>query len=484
MSMINKGMIIKRMPWHSNMTEKNHLGEMMRIKPEIFETKMTQLFSSLIYSGNSLTALIGNNVKTISSDEWEWELRGASTKPSVVVDVTADASSATPGKFKTPISVVLDDNSFLPGDVLAPNGNKDYTVRVISKNSAPNGNGYLYTFRLMNDNDAAYLPAQYLKVGTQYAKLFSQYGEASEQSGSTQFAGTISLKSRLSRYRKQYKVTGDVDEEVLAVAMPDSNGKYHTAWIKYMEVEYWKQWYHELDLGKWYSRSTSEVTDANGRPLYTGPGVDQIITESGYVEDYTDFTATLIEEFLMDIFYGRVKPGSSTRNLKAFTGEYGFLLFHRAMQDWINANGNITIVDSHIMSSVKSEMNANALQVGYQYVKYLMPNGTSLELVHNPIQDDRSINFELDPVTGYPIESMKFYFMDFSGDMGESNISIVKKARSTKLGYVNGLTSPFGPVNNGAMAHSGDYYEMHVQTKEGIWIKDPTRTGILRLRRS
>lgn len=482
MSIFNSNMVIRRMPWHANMTEKNHLGAAMIIKPEIFEGKMTQLFTSYIYSGNPLTTILGGkSTKSIKSDEWEWSLRSATTRPLVVVE-NVESANTTPGKFKASFRVVLDENWYLPGDVLAPGGNKQNLVRIVDA-PTPYGNGYLYTVRLMNDNDSAFLDPTYLTAGTSWAKLFSQYGEASEQSGSTQYSLPITLKSKLSRYRKQYKVTGDVDEEVLAVNIPDSTGKSHSLWIKYAEVEYWKQWYRELELGKWYSRSTSTVLDANGRPIYSGPGVDEILTDSGVTEYYTDLTSTLIEEYLMDVFYGRVKPGGQ-RSIKAFTGEYGLLLFHRAMQDWISNHGNITILDSYFTKKTNSEYNTNALQVGYQFVKYLMPNGAILELVHNPVQDDRSINSEIDPVTGYPIESMKFYFMDFSGETGDSNIKIIKKDRSMKLGYVAGLTNPYGPNNNQLMSHSGDYYEMHVQTKEGIHIEDPTRCGILSLSRN
>ena len=482
MSIFNSNMVIRRMPWHANMTEKNHLGAAMIIKPEIFEGKMTQLFTSYIYSGNPLTTQLGiSNTKTINSDEWEWGLKGANSRPLVTVE-NLEASNTTPGKFGAAIKVVLDESWYLPGDVLAPNGHKETLVRIVD-NPTPYGTGYLYLVRLMDDADTSFLNPDYLAPGVEWPKLFSQYGEASEQSGSTQYALPITLKSRLSRYRKQYKVTGDVDEEVLAVQIPDSNGKMHSLWIKYAEVEYWKQWYRELELGLWYSRTTDTIPDANGRPIYSGPGVNQILFDSGITEYYTDFTATLIEEFLMDVFYGRVKPGGQ-REIKAFTGEYGLLLFHRAMEDWISNHGNVTLLDSYFVNKTKSDYNKNALQVGYQYLKYLMPNGAILELVHNPIQDDRTINSEIDPITGYPIESMKFYFMDFSGEAGNSNVQIVKKNRSTKLGYVAGLTNPYGPSDNKLMSHSGDYYEMHVQTKQGIHIEDPTRCGVLALRRN
>src|SRR5690606_4185296 len=136
---------------------------------------------------------------------------------------------------------------------------------------------------------------------------------------------------------------------------------------------------------------------------------------------YSELTAKLIEEYLMDIFYSRVKPGSG-RKIKVFTGEYGMLLFNRAMQDlldkrgWFIANDNFNPVQK-----TKSDYNTNAYSYGYQFVKYIMHNGAELELVHNPLYDDRSIHFEIDPITGYPVESMRFTFLDFSSSDGASN---------------------------------------------------------------
>ena len=58
-----------------------------------------------------------------------------------------------------------------------------------------------------------------------------------------------------------------------------------------------------------------------------------------------------------------------------------------------------------------------------------MANGAELELIHNPLYDDREINFEIDPITGYPTESMRFTFLDFSdeGNAVPGNIKYMKR---------------------------------------------------------
>lgn len=479
---VENKLIIKRMPWHANMTERNHLGKALIIKPQVFEPKVTQIFTSQQYSDNPLSSILVNEgrMETIESREWEWSLRGATTRPLVALEKIEP--SAQPGRMKSTFLLKLDENWFKPGDILHPGtSNKKNQVRV-QEMPFKHGVGWAYRCRLMSDDPASFLDPKYLANGQQWAKLFSQYEEAGSQAGSTQYSLPIAFSNHMSRYKKEYEVTGDVYNEVLAVAIPDSKGKYHNSWIKYAEVEYWQQWYKEQERAKWYSRSTDTVLGDNGRPIYSGPGIHEMLEDS-HVHRYSHLSARLIEEYLMDIFYGRVKPGAD-RQIKGFTGEYGMIQFHRAIQAWNQKNGFIQIVDTNFIQKTNSPYNTNALVAGYQFVKYRMANGAELELVHNPIYDDREINFEIDPLTGFPVESQRITFLDFSGQGKSSNIKFFKKKGGYKLGYVAGLTTPYGPVNGDLMSHSGDHYTMIVNDEQGVHIEDVTRCGELILDRN
>lgn len=481
-------LVTKQMPWHANMTDMNHLGAALLTRPEVFEGKMNQIFTAQRYSDNPLTTMLtGKQEKSIDNTEWEWQMRGANVRPLVCMENVEPDSNTTPGKFRQIFKMKLDEQWYLPGDVIHPGtSDKKYQVRIMFP-SVKHGTGFIYEVQGMTDDAQWFLPVKYLAPGQQWAKLYSQYEEAAEQSGSTQYSGNIAMRSRMGRYRKEYKVTGDAANAVLAVAMMDSKGTVHKSWVKYAEVEYWEQWYRELERGLWYSRSTNTVLGANGRPIYTGPGVQELLEDS-HQHFYSHLTATLIEEFLMDIFYSRVKPGKG-RKTKGFTGEYGMIQFHRAIQSWMEKRkGFITIVDANqsFIQSVKSPYTEAGLSAGYQFVKYRMANGAELELIHNPLYDDREINFEIDPITGYPIESQRITFLDFSGQGDNiSNMWLVNKNNGFKLGYVAGLQTPYGPVTgNKLMSHSGDYYEMHVQKQQGIHIEDVSKCGELILSRN
>lgn len=486
MATIGSRLKTKQMPWHANMTELNHLGQALIAKPHVFEGKMNQLFSATNYfSDNPLSSIAFNtgSEETLTSLDWEWQLKGANTRPLVVIENVEPVSNTTPGQFKSAFKIKLDENWYVAGDVITPGtSNKKYQCRIMEEPQR-HGNGWVYTVRLMSDDPQAFVPPTLLSPGQQWAKLYSVYEEAAEQSGSTQYALPMTLADRMSKFRKKYKVTDYASQEVLAVKIPDSKGGYHDSWIRYAEVEYWQQWYRELERAYWYNRSTDSVLGANGRPVRTFSGVQEKLEDS-HLHYYSDLSAKLIEEYLMDIFYSRIAPGSG-RRIKVFTGEYGMLIFNRAMQDildkrgWVVANENFNPIEK-----TSSAVHSNAYSVGYQFVKYKMHNGAELELVHNPLYDDRQINFEIDPITGYPTESMRFTFLDFSGQGSNSNVKLMSKKDGYSFGYVSGLYGPMGPTKGGMMAHSGEYYEMHVSKVCGVHIEDITRCGELILRRN
>lgn len=473
-----------QMPWHAGMTELNHLGAALAAKPVVFEGKMNQLFSATNYfSDNPLSSIAwtGGAEKTITSNSWEWKLMGATEKP--LVCVVKEETATKPGQYNQPFSLALNDNWYVPGDVLSPGTSGQKYQSRVKDNPVPKGNYFLYSMELVSTDTASFVPADLLNPGQQWTKLYSTYGEGDNQDGSTVHTGGLSLRDSLGKFRKKYEVTDYAAEEVLAVAMQDTNGGTHTSWIKLAEVDYWKQWYRELERAYWYNRASTKLLSVTGRKVDTFSGIQEKLEDS-HLHYYSVLTARLIEDFLMDIFYSRVKPGAA-RKIKAFTGEFGMILFSRAMNDlmakrgWTIANSNFNPI-----KQTTSQYNSNAYSIGYQFVTYVMENGAELELVHNPLYDDRTINFEIDPITGYPVESMRFTFLDFSGGDGSSNIKLINKQNGFKSGYVAGLVGPYGPTKGGLMAHQGEYYSMHVSKECGVHIEDITKCGELILRRA
>jgi len=189
MATLGSKLLVKEMEWNANMTEQSHLGAALIAKPYRLLGEMDKLFSAQnYYSDNPMSSLLMGHPKTeetIGNTEWEWELKGANTRPLVVVENVEIASNTTPGKWRKLFKIKLDENWYLPGDVISPGtSNKKYQVR-IQHQGVKHGDGTVYTVRMNSDDPQAFMPQKYLKPGQQWGKLFSQYEEASEQSGST-----------------------------------------------------------------------------------------------------------------------------------------------------------------------------------------------------------------------------------------------------------------------------------------------------------
>ena len=468
---------VSQMPFMANMTELNHLGSRLLIKPDLLMPVYDRIFSSQnYYSDNPLTGSMMSmgNVKEIDTPIWDWQLMGANTRPLVIVENVLPATITQPGKFNQAFQIKTDENWWLPGDVICPGTtNKKFQCR-IKDEVIPHGNGYIWNVELYDGSD--FMPLQYLEPGTPWVKLFSNYEEGAEQDGSVQFATPLNFSNSLSKYRKQYRITDLAFDQVLATEITDMNGKKHRRWFNYAEVTYWKQWYRELEIAAWYQRSSTNSKGSTGRPVYAGAGIQQQL-ENSHIIRYNQLTTTLIEEYLQDIFYGRVSPGQD-RHVVGYTGEWGMRNFHKAIQSDIDNGGFIKNVEQ-FTSKVSSPYHTNAQTYGHQYVEYSMVNGAKLTLVHNPVYDDRDLHQELDPATGFPVESQRITFLDFGGGTASKNVSMVKKKNSEFFGYVSGMISPWGRATGTSQfpAHSGEYFSMHVGKMCGVHIEDVTRCG-------
>lgn len=477
--MLKNKLITKETEWIANMTEMNHLGAALIAKPHVMQSKINELFSARnIYADNPLTSFLEGSKITeeyISSTHWEWQVKDANVRPLMAVENLNPETNSKVCDGKSLGILKVEKNWWLPGDYVFPGGDKKYQARIMDVAKA-HGDGYAYTIRLASDDPKAFIPSQYFEAGALWSKLYSMYGEATEQSGSTVFSFPISLMNSMSKYRKQYSITDYASTQVLAVKMPDSTGRLHDFWIRYAEVEYWLQWRRELERGLWYSRSTETVLDHNGRPVRSGAGIQEQL-EDAPRQAYNTLTADLLEDFIMGVSYGRTKPGQNTL-IKGYTGEYGMLNVHKAAVDAIDKGGFVKNIEE-FTTKMNSPYHQNAYGYGYQFLRLHLANGRVFEVVHNPIYDDPEINTAIDEVTGKPLESQRITILNFSGEAVQNNIKIMKREKGDAFGYVEGLYGPYGPSKSGKMAHSGDYYEMHVRTDQGIHIEDVSRCGEL-----
>jgi len=151
MASLGSKLITKEMEWSANMTEQKHLGRALIAKPHKFIDKMDMLFSAYnYYSDNPMSSMLMGNKKTeetIAATEWEWDLKGANTRPLVVVENVLPVSETTPGRFRRTFRIKLDENWFVAGDVITPGTtNKRFQCRIMEE-PIRHGDGWIYMVR-------------------------------------------------------------------------------------------------------------------------------------------------------------------------------------------------------------------------------------------------------------------------------------------------------------------------------------------------
>ena len=474
-------------------TEMNHLGALYMLEPAKVQSIVDQLFATqTMFNSHSIASSIflqGGEPMMIDRNEWTWEKTGETGRPFVLLaDLPAEA-----GKGRQTFEGEIDEKSLVFGDILTF-GDFDHKWQIIVQSDArKTGAGAKYTFKLNTDNPALSIPTKFLKKGTKVRKLYSQFGEGSELSGSMQMMEeSFELYNRASRLRKHYTVTGDVVNSVLEikVGIPDGKGgvtKQITSWVRWKEANFMRQFMKEKAFNDLYSRSNTTIKDSTGRPTLAGAGVFEQLEAGGHRHVHSGLTTNLLKEFINDIHFSRVEPGTRM-NLQAFSGREGIDSLHTAIENGLLQGQLIQVTGNQNFNTAQpteSKYHDNSYAVGHQFTKLRLKNGVDFTINYEPLYDDPNLNFELDPVTQRPLSSSRITFLDFTGNEGtSSNVRRVRVKGGYGLSYVCGMVTPTGRRQGGEAAHAGDYYEMHVHEQCGAHIDDPTKCGDLILSRS
>lgn len=470
----------------TRMTDLNHWSKNLAIKPTVFEAPQRALFSSKTNSlnlstGNILEGVFGlGKTKYIDSLNWSWKMNVKGYRPITILENRT--AGDTPGKLRQKIKVLVDVDLAAIGESWSPgSSDKSQIVTVIDK--VKEGRGFLYTLQTYTEGAEHFIKKQYLEPGTKWTRMYTMRGEAAESGGHTETFTNVEYKNSLVKLRKEYKVTDFGSQAVLDIAFTDETGKVYRSWMDMQEAEYHMAMNKELAMHAMYSRLGDQplIDPDSGYPINPGAGLEQQIEFGGNVERYTTLSAELVEAFFDRIVYSRISPGD-LGEVVGFSGHYGMKEFAKALDTWSGGKAIIRQGEQFFDKDV-SGVHSNSLQTGSQFTKYLLPNGGSFKLIHNPLNDDKSIHRDIDPLTGYPLQSQRITILDVTGGNGQSinqkdNICLVRKNKVYGTTLIEGRVGPGGEISKNPK-HSGDYYRVDISDSVGIEVKDPTVTGEL-----
>ena len=470
--------------WFSDLVDENKLSNALLVKPHEVSSVISYVFGTKDsgYS-SSLDFLTGGLGKTMTIDqrEFRWNVMidsdRAVTIRSAKWNGSAVISTSFAGLGNTPIMIAAEDKWFGPGSIIELD-NKDYQLRV---SGAPyqDGNEWVYTCFMADGQASSYVPYQYLQAGSQMSRLGSAYEEYSEEADIINYNTHIKLHNHLTTVRLSYDITGSAYSTVLAIALKDpKTGKSSYLWSDFQEWKAMREWYKRQERQLVYEKynanpdGTTDLMGTNGRPVYIGAGLLQQIAPSNR-RYYTELTADLLEDFLFDMSYNML--GTTERKFVAFTGEMGMREFDRVLKQKVSA---FTTVDSKFITGSGQE-----LVLGGQFTTYRMTNGIELTIKHLPLYDDLVHNRLLHPITGKPLESYRFTFLDFGMRDGEANIvKVARKDRELVIWHTGGSVTPgagYGKSINTLRSNAKDGYAVHFLGEVGIMVRDPRACGEL-----
>lgn len=472
----------------NKMVDLNHWSKSMALKPEVFEPAHRELFASRTNSlslgkENILESVFGlGKTKYVDDLSWGWKMRARGYRPITIIENRTTVSQDKPGQYRQEIKVLVDADLAAIGETWsAGSSDKSQVVTVTNKVAEPRG--FLYTMKTYTESKEHYIKPEYLEPGSKWTRFYTMRGEAAESGGHAETTTDIAYKNHLVKLRKQYKVTDFAAQAVLDIAFKDDEGKVYRSWMDMQEAQYHMAMNKELATYALYSRLGDQpLIDPDSKyPIVPGAGLQQQIEFGGNVERYTTLSAELIEAFFAKLVYARINPGDLGEVI-GFTGYYGMQEFHKAIDRW--AGGKAIVADSNLLLSKDMKgVHQNSLQAGYQYTRFLLPNGGSFRLIYNPFNDDKSLHRDIDPLTGVPLESQRITILDVTGGNGESitskdNVKLVRKNKVYGTTIVEGRYGPGGVISKNPK-HSGDYYRVDISDSVGIQVTDPTVTGEL-----
>ena len=483
---INKLQVRQAKYSSTKMTDLNHWSNQLAIKPTVFEAPTRAIFASKtnsinLASGNVLESIFGlGKTKYIDDLNWGWKMKVKGFRPMTILENRTPG--ATPGKYRQPIVILSDVDLFQIGESIGP-GSSDKSQIVVVKNKQKEGSrGFVYTLKTYTEGDEHFINPKYLKPGTKWTRMYSMRGEAAESGSHTENFTNVEYNNSLVKLRKEYKVTDFAAQAVVEIAYQDDEGGVHKSWMDRQEADYYQAMNKEMTLHALYSRLSDKplIDPDSGYPINPGAGMEQQIGFGGNVERFTTMSAELIEAFFDRIVYSRINPGDLGEAM-GLSGHYGMKKFAKALDVWTGSKAIVRESSTFIKST--EGMNKNSLSVGHQFVSYNLPTGGSFRMVYNPLNDDKEVHRDIDPLTGIPLQSQRVTILDVTGGNGDSlsknNICLVRKNKVYGSTRILGRVGPGGVSTGDRATHSGDYYEVHISDSIGIEITDPTVTGEL-----
>jgi hypothetical protein len=453
----------------AQMTDTNSLVNALLEKPAELSPIITHLAGreDRKFPLTMLTEGVGNSK---SIDRWEYEYRVKShtinTRPLAVANAGSNL-----GLGGATFELIFPDKWFVfPYTLISQSG---VQARIMAEPRSA-GNNYVYTMQLIDPSATASLPAGDHVLGAIWGQLYANVGVDFSRGNASNWSTPGMVRNKIGTIRKSYHFAGNAKNYVAEFSLPTKGGKTTKMWMDYEEYLHMLSFKEECELLYWYGEQTYgndgivNMTDENGQPVITGPGLLQQIINK---DTYSTLTETKLTNLIGDLFYGM--SDATNKSITLFTGIGGAREFDNALKNYqggFPAAANWTVnAESKFITGSGRSMGMTGYFTSYDHI-----DGHTVNVVkhpmfdHGPVAQARTKH----PVTGYSMESYRMIFVDTSNYDGQGNIQMInKKGREYLRWAVAGSVVPTGFGSSDLRASDIDGASVHMLKTAGIVLK-------------
>tara|TARA_Y100000289_G_scaffold63454_1_gene73996 strand:- start:570 stop:1979 length:1410 start_codon:yes stop_codon:yes gene_type:complete len=446
----------------SQMTDTNSLVNALMEKPTELSPIITHLAGreDRKFPLTMLTEGVGN---TVSIDRFEYEYR-VKSHTQHIRPVVASAGNGLGGAV---FQITFPDKWFIfPYTLVSQSG---VLVRIMSEPTPVEG-GYQYDVKLVNPSTTLQVPAADLVAGAMFGQLYANVGVDFSRGNASNWTAPGLVRNKIGTVRKSYHMSGNAKDYVAEFELPTKEGSTTKLWMDYEEYQHMLHFKQECELMYMYGEKTYDnngvttMTDENGQPVISGPGLLQQIINK---DTYSTLTETKLKNVIGDLFYGMTD--ASQKQITLYTGTGGMREFDEALKNHFSTNTFKVGGENRFITGTGRSLGLTGYFTTYEHVDGHVVNVVKHDMFdHGPVAQARAKH----PVTGYSLESYRMVFVDNSNYDGQANIQMInKKGREYLRWAVAGSVVPKGFAESDLRASDVDGASVHMLKTGGIVLK-------------
>jgi hypothetical protein len=520
---------IERHAWGGNYFDSySHAAMFRRYQPFNFGVRTSQLFSSQLGSGLinkkfTYMTIAKQNVYVLpgGTDDYQWYLMADADVDLRFTEVLVDPLG-TAGKGNLPFRIAL-DRDWLSEPVLLKLENSNLPLlRVLGNAKQRSVNSWEYEVEVQSGDANAWIPVEYLQTGMRAVRVGTAVSdELNTKYGPDQYGEMFKLQSWCGNYANKVEFTDKFIRTEIACKkegrpMPMNQGysvggknfnegavssgyvyqqKFNTTnsgtaevyekgvFITKAEARLLERTEMDRELLMEFGRLQKTVDRDSSRTLKVAPGWREIVKDGHFKEHNGTLTLSDIYEYLMEIFITR--KTFSDRHIVIAGGEAAVDFLSRLIAQEASQFQYIDTLFSAKRTDGRG-YHENELEYGAQFTKIKMANGVTVEIVYDPIKDDRKLFPELAPGTNRTLESFAMDIFDFG--VTEQKANDAAREENITMVMQDGVESYFTVSNvydfeSGAEKSGGNVYGhnkesgIYREMSGSLCVWDVTRVG-------